>query len=260
MKSKIVLYFASALILIGGAAVYFVSKENPKNNYSTVGEYNIWVEDENFTSLEESVSENITLTEYLTSRTDSLSIRPQFVYIDINTASYEDFMLLDGIGEKIAGNIIAYRNSVGRFNNIEEIMNVSGIGEKIFSNIKVHIYVENPVYYPETTEFSVIQPTEIQPDPGIIEETQEIPENEQEDVTENLETQAFAMRYDLNKITFEELMTLPKMDEETAQNIISLRTDIKYFSHPYELIYAEGMTEQYLSELLNYVYVEEETE
>ncbi len=61
--------------------------------------------------------------------------------IDINEASKEELMSIDGIGEKMAENIIEYR-SKNRFECIEDIMNVSGIGEKKFSNIKAKIIVK----------------------------------------------------------------------------------------------------------------------
>lgn len=61
--------------------------------------------------------------------------------ININTASAEELTVLNGIGEKIAGRIVDYRNENGKFSSIDEIMNVSGIGEKKFEKIKEHITV-----------------------------------------------------------------------------------------------------------------------
>ncbi len=61
--------------------------------------------------------------------------------VDINTASKEELMSIDYIGEAKAKAIIAYRESEGLFKNIEDIKNVKGIGEALFAKIKNHIKV-----------------------------------------------------------------------------------------------------------------------
>lgn len=61
--------------------------------------------------------------------------------ININTASTEELMSLDGVGEATADKIIAYRQEHGSFSSIEEIKEVSGIGEKKFEAMKDAITV-----------------------------------------------------------------------------------------------------------------------
>ena len=59
--------------------------------------------------------------------------------ININKASLEELMSLDGIGEAKAKSIIEYRNTNGLFKSLEELKNISGISEKIYEKIKNNI-------------------------------------------------------------------------------------------------------------------------
>ena len=61
--------------------------------------------------------------------------------ININTASSEELQRLNGIGPALAGRIIDYRQTYGRFVTIEEIKEVKGIGDKTFEKIKDMICV-----------------------------------------------------------------------------------------------------------------------
>jgi competence ComEA-like helix-hairpin-helix protein len=56
--------------------------------------------------------------------------------VDINKATKAEFQTLPGIGVKLSQNIITHRNSVKRFNNIEELQNVRLIGKKKLAAMK----------------------------------------------------------------------------------------------------------------------------
>ncbi len=61
--------------------------------------------------------------------------------ININTATKEELMTLNGIGEVKAQAIIEYRNTNGNFKSIEEIEKVKGIGNAVFAKIKNYITI-----------------------------------------------------------------------------------------------------------------------
>ena len=55
--------------------------------------------------------------------------------ININTATEEELMALPGIGQVLAGRILAYREEHGDFKTPEGLLNVEGIGEKRMEDI-----------------------------------------------------------------------------------------------------------------------------
>mgnify|MGYP002579175749 CR=1 FL=1 len=63
--------------------------------------------------------------------------------INLNTASEEELIKVNGIGPVTAAKIIKYRNGHGgKFKNLEELMNISGIGKKKFQKLKNCFYIE----------------------------------------------------------------------------------------------------------------------
>lgn len=61
--------------------------------------------------------------------------------VNINSASKNTLMTLNGIGESKAEKIIEYRNTNGNFKSIEELKNVNGIGDAIYAKIKDNITI-----------------------------------------------------------------------------------------------------------------------
>ena len=66
----------------------------------------------------------------------------QEVKININIATLEELIQLEGIGEVYAQRVIEFREKNGPFEKIDDIMKVKGIGEKIFEANKDRIVVE----------------------------------------------------------------------------------------------------------------------
>ena len=64
---------------------------------------------------------------------ETASSSPPARFIRLNSASREELMTLEGIGETLADRILAYREAHGGFDSLEELMEVDGIGEKRFA-------------------------------------------------------------------------------------------------------------------------------
>lgn len=65
-----------------------------------------------------------------------LPLKTATVCIHINTADYDQLILLKGVGDKMAQRIIAYRDMYGLFQTLEDLMEVKGIGPKVFEKMK----------------------------------------------------------------------------------------------------------------------------
>lgn len=64
--------------------------------------------------------------------------------VNINTATREQLMTLDGIGQSYAVRIIEYRQKNGPFKSPSDIVKVKGIGQKMFEVNKDRIIVQDP--------------------------------------------------------------------------------------------------------------------
>lgn len=62
--------------------------------------------------------------------------------VNLNTATKNELMSLEGIGDKMAERIIKYRAENGGFSSPQQIKNVQGIGEKMYEEIKNIIAAE----------------------------------------------------------------------------------------------------------------------
>ncbi len=63
--------------------------------------------------------------------------------VNINTASIEELLTLDGIGDAYAQRIIEFRDKNGPFQKPEDILKVKGIGEKIYDANQDRIIVRD---------------------------------------------------------------------------------------------------------------------
>lgn len=178
--------------------------------------------------------------------------------IDINSAGIDELKTLDGIGDAAASKIIEYRETYGSFKNREELLNVSGIGEKKLEKIYDFIFVENESYdEPDNSDSEIYDDNDYNNDDIRLEESDfsdeqdSVPETEPTEIT----TEEFIL-INLNTALKEDFMKLPYVDENIADDIIELRNTIQYFSHPYELLMVESLTQQQVAEIIKFVTVE----
>lgn len=61
--------------------------------------------------------------------------------VNLNTATAEDLIKLQGVGPAIAERILEYRNERGAFESPEELANIRGIGEAKLQKIRNHVTI-----------------------------------------------------------------------------------------------------------------------
>ena len=65
--------------------------------------------------------------------------------VDVNRADTGDLMLIPGIGRTLAGAIVAWRSSNGRFERLDQLKDIKGIKEKKFSILSPYLTADDSV-------------------------------------------------------------------------------------------------------------------
>lgn len=154
---------------------------------------------------------------------------------DINYATEDMLCAVPGIGEITAQNIISYRDSVGGFRSIYELLNIDGIGEAKLSRIQEYFYVEN--------------------DSGI---EDDLPSDEPVYITEKPVGTTTSQKPErqianINTDSADALAQKLLIDDELAEQIVWLRSQIGEYVNIRELLMCKGFTESLLVELDEYI-------
>lgn len=208
---------------------------------------------------------NIVTTSIKTTTSDLNSGLQEISFpIDINMADIEELMTLDGIGEVTASAIVNYRELNGNFHNRNELINVAGIGEAKLAKIYDFIFVENEIYdYYTDDEYITEENTEYSEYDEILDLNVEYSEQSEEEYnidSENSyqsdnENNLLSNPINLNIASKDDLMKIPNMTDEIAEDILSLRDEIGSFSHTYELLMIESVSDKILAEMIKYLAV-----
>ncbi len=164
---------------------------------------------------------------YVNNNTDSSTPQINDFPIDINKATKDELILINGIGEKTAESIISYREKIGKFTNLNQLLNIEGIGEKTLETLKQYLILDNQQLPPQN--------------PNVEKTT---PPNETN------------FPIDINKITKDELILINGIGEKTAESIISYREKIGKVTSLNQLLNIDGIGEETLENLKKYLTLE----
>ncbi len=67
--------------------------------------------------------------------------RSQVAVFDVNQASADELATLPGIGPKLAGQIVAFREKHGPYRRVEDLLALRGIGPKKWKAIRPHLRI-----------------------------------------------------------------------------------------------------------------------
>lgn len=74
-----------------------------------------------------------------TQRTDTEL--PNELIVNLNDATQAELNLLPGVGEKLANDILKYRDEIGGFQSVDQLMNIRGIKEGRLLSLKKYVTV-----------------------------------------------------------------------------------------------------------------------
>ena len=132
---------------MGVNGVFYVSdKAKVSDLFAAAGIRNPELFDHKILSQRLSTGKTLVIESYASVRIEEMNNANKLalgIPININKATIDDLMLIDGIGEKTASQIIQYREDSGGYQKVTDLMKVRGIKEKKFRKLKERFCVDD---------------------------------------------------------------------------------------------------------------------
>ncbi len=166
--------------------------------------------------------------------------------LDINKATKDELMQIDGVGEVTSKKILSYRKKLKYYCNLLQLKDVDGIGDATYEKLKKYLYVSSDKYKEmEVTSASDKSKTTSKTTKA---KTTKVKTTKRKTSKTTIKAQSTEINemtmVNINTAGKEELMDSLLIDEEEALLIIDFRTDIGgKFTDTLELLYKIGKSE-----------------
>lgn len=168
--------------------------------------------------------------------------------LDLNTATIQELMSVEGITEEIAKNIIAYREA-RPFKIVDDLKKVEGVSDELYLSVRDKFFV-SAIDELEEVEFDTAEEAER------LAETTEIEDEKKEEITieENILEELRRSPLDLNTASKTDFLDLPGVTYQIAEAIVAYRKRTPFKSLE-ELKDVKGITPEILAEIRPFVRV-----
>ncbi|MBQ8623626.1 MAG: helix-hairpin-helix domain-containing protein [Oscillospiraceae bacterium] len=166
----------------------------------------------------------------------------------INSATVEDFMRVNGIGEVKANSIISYRESLGGFESIYQLLDLNNLTSQNFEDIIVYFYFMGQTSDEHDSEKTDSVITEN------IDNVIDSPE-EGEDYLSLNDTDIITTlrKVNINTASAIDISSCLLLDIEQAEQIVSMRERLGVYNNIQEVLLCDLITEDIYSKIKEYL-------
>ncbi|MEW5693632.1 MAG: helix-hairpin-helix domain-containing protein, partial [Candidatus Hydrogenedentota bacterium] len=184
-----------------------------------------------------------------------IGIEKEKIFLNLNTANFEELKKIPGIDEAIAKLIVAYREKYGNFRQLEDLLLVPGVNEDIYRLARPYLYVVETKVPKE--RIPQVKPEEKEKVKIPAEERKIEKPKEKIEVIKPVEKKETITKVNLNTAQLKELETIPGLTKFEAMLIIAYRDEYGLYKKVEDVYNVPGIDKESHPELTEYLYIEE---